>query len=104
MTPGRRIAREKRTVSFMLRMHCQGRHGTKTALCPDCQSLHEYSLARLAACPFNENKPVCSKCRVHCYEPVLREKMRQVMRYSGPRMLFRHPILVIRHMIDGRKK
>lgn len=85
----------------MLWMYCRGVHGAKTGLCPDCRALHGYSIARLTACPFRENKPVCSKCRVHCYEPGMREKMKGVMRYSGPRMLFRHPILALRHTLDG---
>ena len=29
--------------------------------------------------------------------------MKQVMRYAGPRMLWRHPILAIRHLLDGQR-
>jgi hypothetical protein len=34
----------------------------------------------------------------------MREKVKKVMRYSGPRMLWHHPILAVHHLIDGRKK
>jgi hypothetical protein len=30
--------------------------------------------------------------------------MREVMRYAGPRMIWRHPILAIWHMIDGKRE
>jgi hypothetical protein len=29
--------------------------------------------------------------------------MRTVMRYAGPRMLWRHPLLAVAHLIDGRR-
>ena len=29
---------------------------------------------------------------------------REIMRYAGPRMLFRHPILAIAHQLDGLRK
>ena len=33
----------------------------------------------------------------------MRERVRAVMRYSGPRMLTRHPVLAVAHLADGRK-
>jgi hypothetical protein len=26
-----------------------------------------------------------------------------VMRYTGPRMMWRHPVLAVRHVLDGRR-
>lgn len=49
-----------------------------------------------------ETKTFCSNCKVHCYRPEMREKIRVVMRYSGPRMLFCHPILALRHVAESR--
>ena len=69
---GPRITREKLTVTRMLEMSCLDKHGTKSGLCAECQTLHEYAMARLMACPFNEYKPVCAKCAVHCYQPAMR--------------------------------
>ena len=43
------------------------------------------------------------KCPVHCYEAAMRERVRQVMRYAGPRMLLRHPILALLHLRDERR-
>ena len=93
--------REKRTVSLMIRTYCRGRHGTRQGLCPECQALQEYALLRADLCPFIETKTFCSNCRVHCYKPAMREKIRAVMRYSGPRMLFSHPGLGVRHGIES---
>ena len=51
---------------------------------------------------FMENKTFCSNCRVHCYKPEMREKIREVMRFSGPRMLLCHPILAVWHVVCRR--
>ncbi len=34
----------------------------------------------------------------------MRERIRDVMRFAGPRMPWRHPYLTLRHMLDGRKE
>ena len=60
---------------------------------------------RLEKCPFQEHKTTCAKCPVHCYKPARREQIRAVMRYAGPRMMFRHPRLAFYHLvIDGRRE
>ena len=88
----------------MIELYCSRHHRPRAGLCPECQKLLEYSDARLDRCPFGDEKPTCAKCRVHCYAPQMRETIRQVMRFSGPRMLARHPVMAIRHSIDGRRK
>lgn len=99
-----RIAREHVTIEKMTYLFCRELHGSpKGTLCPDCQVLMDYSLERLRKCPFQERKSTCAKCTVHCYRPDMREKVRVMMRYSGPRMMLHHPILAIRHLLDGRK-
>jgi predicted amidophosphoribosyltransferase len=99
-----RIIREKRTLDAMISMYCKAQHGTKKVLCSDCQDLQKYAHARLDKCRFQEDKPTCAKCTVHCYKPDMREKVRVVMRYVGPRMLFRHPIMAVSHIRDQRRK
>lgn len=69
-------------------------------LCPQCQALLDYAHKRLERCRFGEDKPSCTRCPVHCYKPAMREQIRQVMRYSGPRMLLHNPIMAIRHLWD----
>lgn len=88
----------------MIRLYCKRKHGTKKGLCPECKELTEYAMMRSDKCPFMETKTFCSNCRVHCYKPQMREKIRNVMRFSGPRMIFSHPIMAIRHVIESKKE
>jgi len=96
--------REKRTVSLMIRIYCKKKHGTKKGLCPECEALDAYARMRSDKCPFMETKTFCSNCKVHCYKADMREKIRAVMRFSGPRMIFSHPIMAIRHVIESKKE
>ena len=95
--------REKRVVAEMIALYCRDTHKrAKGALCPECEELIAYAHLRSDKCPFMENKTFCSNCKVHCYQPDMREKIRRVMRYSGPRMMKTHPILAIRHLVESR--
>ncbi|GAB4373844.1 MAG: nitrous oxide-stimulated promoter family protein [Spirochaetales bacterium] len=64
------------------------------------EGLIDYALNRLESCRFGEDKPTCSRCPVHCYRSDMRERIRAVMRYAGPRMLVYHPLLAILHLKD----
>jgi len=98
------MLREEKTVAAMTRIYCRNQHGTKEGLCADCDALLAYARARLERCPYQERKSTCAKCPIHCYKPEMREKIRGVMRYAGPRMLLRHPLLAVLHLRDGLKK
>ena len=50
-----------------------------------------------------EEKTFCANCKVHCYKPEMREQIRQVMRFSGPRMLLYHPFLAIWHLVCSKE-
>jgi len=89
---------EKKTVSKMLRIYCRFKHGQEDSLCEDCKRLEDYAHHRLERCKFGERKPACEKCTVHCYKPEYREKIREVMRFSGQRMLFFHPVDAVKHL------
>ena len=100
-----RIARERDTIVKMSYIYCRKyHHSAKGTLCPDCRELVDYALERLSRCPFQEKKSTCAKCTVHCYKPVMREKVRVMMRHAGPRMLWEHPIMSLRHWLDGFRK
>jgi hypothetical protein len=98
-----RLGRERRTVATMVALRCRDLHGTEGELCAECRTLGDYADYRLVKCPYGDEKPTCVNCPIHCYAKAEREQMKEVMRYSGPRMLLRHPALAIRHMLDGRK-
>lgn len=96
--------REKHMVSQMIALYCKKQHHASGGLCPDCAELDAYARARSDKCPFMETKTFCSNCTVHCYKPDMREKIRLVMRFSGPRMLFHHPIAAVRHVVETKKE
>lgn len=102
-TPEKR-KREQQIVSEMIALYCRRKHRTSRGLCPECAALADYARQRIEKCPFMETKTFCSNCRVHCYRPEMRDKIRDVMRFSGPRMLFHRPMTVIRHVVLSRKK
>ena len=92
-----RIAREKRIVEQMVRLYCRRKEGNRE-LCAECRALLEYARKRLEHCPFGERKGTCRVCPVHCYRRDMRERMRRVMRYAGPRMLWYHPVAAVCHV------
>ena len=124
-----RIADEKKVVALMIRMYCRrhcrqqgrtakadltgltgrnadtnqadridARHNTRP-LCPECAALLDYALRRLDSCRFGNDKPSCRKCPVHCYRADMRERIRTVMRWAGPRMIFHHPLAATKHLL-----
>lgn len=103
MHESKRIQRENKTVAAMIQLYCRARHQT-SHLCESCQQLAHYTRKRNAFCPFADKKPVCNRCQVHCYSPKYRQQIKKIMRYAGPRMLYHHPWLALRHMIDGWRK
>jgi hypothetical protein len=104
-TDGPRIAREKKTIKAMAQIYCKNHHGSKNGeLCIDCAEFFEYAKMRLDKCPFGEKKSTCGKCLIHCYRPDMKVKVKEIMRYSGPRMLLYHPVLALHHAVDGFKK
>ncbi len=98
-----RIERERKTVEAMIRLFCAGHHGGR-GLCRKCEELLAYAGKRLDKCPYGKDKPTCAHCPVHCYSPGMRDRVREVMRWSGPRMIWRHPVLAAFHLLDGRRK
>ena len=88
----------------MFKIYCRKKHGSRDELCSSCRELENYSLDRLDHCPFQEGKTTCVNCPVHCYKSDMRTRIRDVMRFSGPRMLLAHPILTVRHYLDNRRK
>ena len=101
---GPKILREKETVEKLIRLYCEKKHSfPRNTLCSECQSLLEYSHLRLTFCQYQEDKPTCRKCPVHCYSPTMREHIRRVMRFSGPRLALHAPMDWIRHQFADRE-
>lgn len=108
----RKREREARTVSQMIAIYCKGHHPKETctqtsysgeALCEECKTLDDYAVLRTMRCRKMGEKVDCELCENHCYAKESREKIREVMRYSGPRMMKAHPIAAIRHLAGKLK-
>jgi predicted amidophosphoribosyltransferase len=84
----------------MIEMYCRGQRHSPDGLCSECERLSEYAMQRLDKCPYQERKSTCAQCPIHCYKPEMREQVRQVMRYAGPRMVLAHPLLTLHHYAD----
>ena len=82
--------KEQYVVEEMIRLYCRKKHPKEKQ--------------RSQKCPFMEEKTFCANCKVHCYKPEMREQIRQVMRFSGPRMLLYHPVLAIWHLVCSNKE
>jgi hypothetical protein len=95
------------TVKAMIFMYCVATHKTKNkskqGICKSCLELEKYSLNKLEKCPYGINKPNCSKCPVHCYSEEMRAKIQVIMRYSGPRMIYKHPLLSVFYIMNNFK-
>ena len=122
-TAGKR-EKEKQVMELMIRLYCRKNHGerrkkelyslgsaevpghgqTGDELCSECRALRDYAMLRIEKCPFMETKTFCSNCRVHCYKPEMREKIREVMRFSGPRMIFYHPVMAVHHVVSSMRE
>jgi hypothetical protein len=99
-----RLNKERITIRTMIKMYCKNFHKSTKELCEECSELFEYASKRLDYCQFGEEKPTCEKCPIHCYKPEMREKIRKVIRYAGPRMIYTHPIMGFRHLFKKLKK
>ena len=95
---------EKRVVAKMITVYCNAKHNTKNRLCEDCSKLNQYAFERLERCPFGEEKPTCGSCSIHCYKPDMKAKIKKVMRFAGPRMLFLSPIYTVKHFYKEFKR
>ena len=101
---GERLAREWKTMTTMVRIYCRDHHHPPTELCPECGKFLAYANARLERCRYGPEKPTCAKCPVHCYQRERREQVRVMMRYAGPRMIREHPVMSLRHWVDGLRR
>ena len=96
-----KISAEKEVIEKMIRLYCRlHKHPQNGILCDECDKLLNYAHTRLDKCPFEDNKNACKQCAIHCYKPAMREQMRVVMRYRGPRMIFYSPRLAIKHLTN----
>jgi hypothetical protein len=96
------VEREKLTIRNMIGIYCRGNRHCASGICQECEKLLRYAYARINACPYDGSiKPVCGLCRTNCFSPEMHRLFSAVMRYSGPRMMVRHPVLTLAHFCDA---
>jgi hypothetical protein len=99
------IDREFLTMTRMVGIYCDAHHDrSANEFCESCLEFLDYAQLRLQKCPYGNDKPTCANCPVHCYKPAQRAQAKAIMRFAGPRMLLRHPLLTIAHQLDGYRK
>ena len=98
-----KIAKEKSVISLMIKLYCQKKHQGKE-LCEECRALEAYAHLRLDNCRYGDAKGFCTACPTQCYAKAQKAKVREVMRFSGPRMLLYHPILLLKHSFANPPK
>lgn len=89
---------EIKIIKLMIQLYCHKNHHSQDELCRECDEIYQYAVKRIDRCPMMKTKTFCSQCKVHCYETTKREAIRKIMRYSGPRMIFYHPCLALKHL------
>lgn len=92
------------TIEAMFRIYCRDHHRADPFGCEQCAPLLDYATRRLVRCVFGAAKPTCANCTVHCYTESMRLRIKDVMRYAGPRMIWRRPFLALYHIHAGRRE
>jgi len=96
------IKREQRTITHMISIYCHGQGHAVSGMCADCGSILRYAEERISSCPYRGSpKPACGLCRTNCFTPEMQRRFAQIMRYAGPKMLVRHPLLTLVHVWDA---
>ncbi len=100
----KRISRERKTIKSMVEIYCESKHSHSEGICPNCKEVLEYCNLRISNCAFGNAKPACSECPIHCFKPEMKKRIKTIMRFAGPKMVFRHPIFSIFHILDKHKR
>jgi len=89
--------KDLKVLDQFIRVYCRGKHRSKKGtLCSECSALLDYAHMRRKKCPLDP-KPACKHCPVHCYAKAQREKIREVMAYSGKHLLLRGRLDLLWH-------
>ena len=68
------------------------------SLCNECHETLRYSIWRRKICSLDP-KPTCKNCEIHCYLPMQREKIKQIMRHSGIVLIKRGRLDLLLHYL-----
>ena len=97
------LRRDLKTLAIFIRIYCEAHHtarepvvlkgfdipeiaGKSLQLCPECTKLLHHAFVKRTHCQ-RDPKPSCKHCPTHCYAKNYRQMIRDVMRFSGRRLL-----------------
>jgi hypothetical protein len=114
MSINQKINKDTQVLAEFINIYCSDRHGNaektrpaaggaagqyiglcEVELCDECRKLFLHAVSKRVICPYDP-KPSCKKCTSHCYAPGYREKIREVMRYSGMQLMRRGKFSLIK--------
>lgn len=72
--------------------------GHQVSLCEACTKLLNHALVKRSTCPLYP-KPACRHCTEHCYHPAYREKIKEIMKYSGLRSVLTGRLDYLFHLL-----
>ena len=93
-----KLENEISILKIMVKLYCRNHHHS-AHLCELCNEVLNYAKQRVGQCKWQEEKPACAQCTVHCFKPIFRNKIQEMMRYAGPRMIYKHPIITLNHYV-----
>ena len=98
-----KIDKDRRVLEAMGSIYCQGNHSDaqkdEGGMCPEVPHDHRADAFRAASCPYG-HEGNCQDCK-HTVSAAMLTRIRAIMRYAAPRMMVRHPIMVLEYL---RKK
>ncbi len=99
-----------RLIGKFVEVYCAGKHmGVekhpfllpealgKRQMCAECAGFMTYAVARRLKCPLEAEKPSCKHCRIHCYAAPQLAKVKEIMAYSGRKLMMRGRLDYIWH-------
>jgi hypothetical protein len=111
------LIRDLKLLATFIRIYCGGRHrdavkepvvlrthdvaaihGRPLHLCQACRKLLTHAFMKRTACPLDP-KPKCKACPEHCYAPQYRTQIREVMAYSGRRLVLSGRLDYLIHLL-----
>lgn len=111
-TTTRQQLKDIKLIGKFVEVYCAGRHGAaerlpfklpaglgKRCICQECALFMTYAIAKRMKCPLEAEKPSCKHCRIHCYGRAEREKAREIMAYSGRKLIMRGRLDYVWHYL-----
>jgi hypothetical protein len=111
------LVKDLKTLALFIELYCRYKHadqqrekvdlqthdvaaiaGKSIVLCPQCTKLLAHAFVKRSHCPMHP-KPMCKHCPSHCYHPTYRAQIREVMKFSGRKMVLAGRLDYLFHLL-----